>query len=59
MGGRKNKMFCLGTGLLRHSAGGVCTFIVHTYICGAYCSQCICTSNGSSELPSLLQYIPV
>ena len=41
--------FRLGTEMPRHSAGGVGSSI-HAYICGMYCSQCECASNGSREL---------
>jgi len=40
--------FCLGTGVPRHSAGGVGTF-VRTYVRGTYRLQCACASNGSRE----------
>jgi len=40
---------CLGTGVLRHSAGGVGLYI-RVYVYGMYCSQCACVSNRSIEL---------
>ena len=42
--------FCLGTGVPRHSAGGVGTFVRSYVVRGTYRLQCACASNGSREL---------
>ena len=42
--------FCLSTQVPRHSAGGVGSSYMRTYVHGTYRLQCPCTSNGSREL---------
>jgi len=49
--------FCLGIQVPRHSAGGVGSSYLRTYVHGTYRLQCPCTSNGSRELSHSYLYL--